>query len=174
MAVKTEFTYPSGDSKTQIRALRWVPDEGISPVGVLQIIHGMQEFIDRYDDFASFMAAHGFIVTGCDLPGHGGSIRDGNENYFGYFGDNDYSEGNSTNPAGETDGNKNLIRAIRALQMLTQDLYPELPYQRNRIPPGSGDCCRYVSVESYRRQKRLVLPQSVFEQSGARGSEQTV
>ena len=57
MAVKTEFTYPSGDGKTQIRALRWVPDEGISPVGVLQIIHGMQEFIDRYDDFASLMTS---------------------------------------------------------------------------------------------------------------------
>ena len=72
MAVKTEFTYPSGDNRTQIRALRWVPDEGIAPAGVLQIIHGMQEFIDRYDDFACFMASHGFIVTGCDLLGHGG------------------------------------------------------------------------------------------------------
>ena len=128
MAVKTEFTYPSGDNRTQIRALRWVPDESIAPAGVLQIIHGMQEFIDRYDDFACFMASHGFIVTGCDLLGHGGSIRDGNENYFGYFGENDFLEGNSTDPAGELSGNKILMRDIRTLQMLTQDLYPELPY----------------------------------------------
>ena len=128
MAVKTEFTYPAGENKAPLRALRWTPDEGTAPVGVLQIVHGMQEFIDRYDDFACFMASHGFIVTGCDLPGHGGSIPNGDENYFGYFGDNDFHEGNSTNPAGETNGNRNLIRAIRALQMLTQDLYPELPY----------------------------------------------
>ena len=127
MAVKTEFTYPSGDGKTQIRALRWVPDEGISPVGVLQIIHGMQEFIDRYDDFASFMTAHGFIVTGCDLLGHGGSVRGGDENYFGYFGKNDFSEAPDGSTE-ESDGNKILIRDVRTLQMLTQDLYPELPY----------------------------------------------
>ena len=77
MAVRTEFTYPSADQITQIRALRWVPDEGTAPVGVLQIVHGMQEFIDRYDDFAVYMAAHGFIVTGNDMLGHGGSIRGG-------------------------------------------------------------------------------------------------
>ena len=127
MAIRTEFTYPSGDKKTQIRALRWVPDEGVPAVGVLQIIHGMQEFIDRYDDFAVFMAAHGFIVTGCDLPGHGGSIRGGDENYFGYFGENDYP-GMRSDSAGETDGNRILIRDIRSLQMLTRDLYPDLPY----------------------------------------------
>ena len=68
MADKTEFTYPAGENKAPLRALRWTPDEGTAPVGVLQIIHGMQEFIDRYDDLACFMASHGFIVTGCDLP----------------------------------------------------------------------------------------------------------
>ncbi len=126
MAVRTEFTYPSADQITQIRALRWVPDEGTAPVGILQIVHGMQEFIDRYDDFAVFMAAHGFIVTGNDMLGHGGSIRNGDENYFGYFGENEYPglKGDST---GEEDGNRTLIRDIRTLQMLTQDLYPDLP-----------------------------------------------
>ena len=127
MAVKTEFTYPSGDNKTQIRALRWEPDDGTQAVGVLQIIHGMQEFIDRYDDFANYMASNGFIVTGCDLLGHGGSIREGDENYFGYFGNNDYP-GLKSDSTGEMDGNRTLIRDIRSLQMLTQDLYPELPY----------------------------------------------
>ncbi len=127
MAIRTEFTYPSGDNKTQIRALRWVPEEGIPARGILQIIHGMQEFIDRYDDFANYMASHGFIVTGCDLLGHGGSIREDDENYFGYFGENDHP-GMKSDSTGEKDGNKILIKDIRALQMLTQDLYPELPY----------------------------------------------
>ena len=127
MAVKTEFTYLSADNKTQIRALRWVPEEGCAVRGVLQIIHGMQEFIDRYDDFATYMAAHGFVVTGCDLLGHGGSIRNGDENYFGYFGDNDYP-GMKSDSTGEKNGNRTLIKDIRTLQMLTRDLYPELPY----------------------------------------------
>ncbi len=127
MANKTEFTYLSADKKTPIRALRWMPDEGTAPVAVLQIIHGMQEFIDRYDDFATFMASHGFIVTGCDLLGHGGSIRNGDERYFGYFGESDYAEG-KTDSSGEMNGNRTLIRDIRSLQLLTQDLFPDLPY----------------------------------------------
>jgi alpha-beta hydrolase superfamily lysophospholipase len=48
---KKEFYYPSTDGKTQIHAIRWEP-EG-EPKAILQIIHGMVEFIDRYNDFAA-------------------------------------------------------------------------------------------------------------------------
>ena len=44
---KVEFTYPSHDGKTQIHAICWEPDE--KPAAVLQISHGMVEYIDRYD-----------------------------------------------------------------------------------------------------------------------------
>ena len=86
MSTKTEFRYPSSDGITQIRAVTWVPDEGIKPTGLLQIVHGMQEFIDRYDAFATFMTEHGYIVFGNDMLGHGGSLRNGDERYWGYFG----------------------------------------------------------------------------------------
>lgn len=51
-AMKQDFFYPSKDKITRIHAIRWVP-EG-TPRAILQICHGMQEYIDRYDDFASF------------------------------------------------------------------------------------------------------------------------
>lgn len=39
--------------------------------GIVQICHGMNEYADRYDDFAGFLAARGFVVCGHDHAGHG-------------------------------------------------------------------------------------------------------
>lgn len=41
------------------------------PVGVVQLIHGMDEHARRYDRFAKFMNRHGFIVFGDDHRAHG-------------------------------------------------------------------------------------------------------
>ena len=42
-----------------------------SPKAVLQIVHGMVEHIERYDDFASFMNMNDYIVLGDDHRAHG-------------------------------------------------------------------------------------------------------
>ena len=52
-------------------------------MALLQIIHGMQEYIDRYDEFARFLAEKGILVMGNDHLGHGGSVS-GNGTY-GFF-----------------------------------------------------------------------------------------
>lgn len=39
--------------------------------GVVQILHGMVEHIKRYDEFARFLNAHGYVVLGDDHRGHG-------------------------------------------------------------------------------------------------------
>ena len=56
--MKQEFFYPSRDGLTRIHAVEWIPEGEIR--GILQIAHGMVEFIDRYDRFASFLASRGF------------------------------------------------------------------------------------------------------------------
>lgn len=66
--MKQEFFYPSKDKVTQIHAIRWVPEE--TPRAILQICHGMQEYIDRYDDFACFLMERGIYVVGNDHLGH--------------------------------------------------------------------------------------------------------
>ena len=48
--MKRHFTYPSRDGVTQIHAIEWKPEGEVK--AVLQLCHGMVEFIDRYDDFA--------------------------------------------------------------------------------------------------------------------------
>lgn len=42
-----------------------------TPKAVIKIIHGMTERKERYEDFAGFLAEHGFIAVTADLRGHG-------------------------------------------------------------------------------------------------------
>ena len=81
-AIKKEsLFYQSADGIDKIHASIWTP-EG-EPRAILQIIHGMQEYIDRYDELARFFAGHGFVVCGEDHLGHGESVADGKS--YGYF-----------------------------------------------------------------------------------------
>ena len=70
MALKREFTFLSGDGATQIHGIEWKPESG-KICGILQIFHGMVEYIERYEDFAEFLTEKGFLVgprqtcTGC-------------------------------------------------------------------------------------------------------------
>ena len=82
MAVKREFTFESGDSRTRIHAVEWKP-ENAEIHAVLQIFHGMVEFIDRYEEFACYLAERGIVVRGSDHLGHGASIVEKED--YGYF-----------------------------------------------------------------------------------------
>lgn len=108
--MKQEFFYPSKDGKTQIHAVEWIPEGDVR--GVLQIAHGMVEFIERYDRFASFMASQGFYVVGNDHLGHGKSVTD--ESQLGYF--------------AKDNGNFCVIGDMQQLRLDTQKKYPGLPY----------------------------------------------
>lgn len=50
--------------------------EAISPKGLIQILHGMQEHKERYCHFAEFLAANGYSVLIHDHLGHGKSISE--------------------------------------------------------------------------------------------------
>ena len=53
------------------------------PRAAVQIVHGMCEYIARYEDFISFLCANGIAVFGHDHLGHGGSVV--SDEYLGYF-----------------------------------------------------------------------------------------
>ena len=77
-----EFTYRSADGKTPIHAVEWLPDGQIR--AVLQISHGVAEYILRYAPFAEFLTERGFAVVGHDHLGHGQSVLRGAPRlYFG-------------------------------------------------------------------------------------------
>lgn len=65
--------YLSKDGTTTIHAVKWQP--GGKPKGVVQIIHGMCEYAERYTPFAEFLASNGYIVCAEDHAGHGKSAN---------------------------------------------------------------------------------------------------
>ena len=72
--------YIASNGGGQLRCGLWTPKGEAK--AVVQIIHGIAEHIGRYDDFASFLAARGYVVAADDHMGHGGSVTDG---LYGYF-----------------------------------------------------------------------------------------
>ncbi len=77
-----EISYPSSDGIHTIHAEIYFPKEK-SPVGVVQIAHGMVDYVERYKPLADFLTGAGYIVAGNDHLGHGKSVSSPEE--FGYF-----------------------------------------------------------------------------------------
>ena len=60
--MKDEFYFPSKDGNTEIHTIEWKPEGEVK--AVLQLSHGMVEYVNRYDEFARFLCGHGFYVVG--------------------------------------------------------------------------------------------------------------
>lgn len=86
---------------------KWIPEE--TPRGIVQLVHGMAEHIDRYDQVASFLCGRGFLVVGHNHLGHGKDAA-----LHGYFGDRD--------------GWRALVEDVHTLRNTVQAEYPRLPY----------------------------------------------
>lgn len=67
----------STDGKTRINGIIWWPDE--QPKAVVQLVHGMAEYIMRYEPFARYLNGKGFVVCGHDHLGHGKSVADASQ-----------------------------------------------------------------------------------------------
>ena len=88
MSQMIDFTLPSCQPGRTLHAFRCVPEGEVR--AVLQLSHGMVEFIDRYKPLAENLAARGILVTGNDHLGHGGSIRTKDD--YGYFGEPEWGD----------------------------------------------------------------------------------
>lgn len=110
MTKKTDFTFLSSDGKTRLHGIAWIPED-VTPAAVLQIVHGVAEYIGRYDDFARFLNSHGVIVVGHDHLGHGLSLPEGGTPV--YFGD-----GNTWNTP---------VDDVYVLHTKLKEQYPHLP-----------------------------------------------
>lgn len=107
---KQNFYFKSSDKMNRIYGICWIP-EGQKVRAVLQIAHGMLEFIDRYDDFARFLCSKGIAVVGNDHLGHGSSVS--SEEDWGYMGEN---------------GFECLVDDLKKVQKHFKQRFPEVPY----------------------------------------------
>ena len=108
--MKSDFYFDSSNNKDRIHGVMWKPEGNIK--AILQISHGMAEFIERYADFAVFLNSHGILVAGNDHLGHGDSASSKEE--FGYF--------------AETDGNSCIIDDLHQVTEIIKKDYPGIPY----------------------------------------------
>lgn len=123
MATQT-FTVPieyaSRDGKTTINAKLWTNaafgSEGqagtAKPKAVIQIVHGMAEYIDRYDDLAEYLVGRGFVVCAEDHIGHGRSAAGPEE--YGHM------------PA--HGGKDILLGDAHELYRIVHGVFPDVPY----------------------------------------------
>ena len=105
--MREDFWYDSKGAG-KIHGCRWTPEE--SPKAVVQIVHGIAEFIERYDEFAAYLNGLGFLVVAEDHMGHGQSVgENGIQGYFhgGWF---------------------TAVEDTMTLLRETQAAYPDIPY----------------------------------------------
>jgi len=110
MVTCREFFYLSSDGRTNIHAVQWQDEQ--PPRAVVQIVHGICEYVERYDRFAHWLAERGFVVVGNDHLGHGESWQEPERE--GLF--------------SETDGWNKVVQDVEALRARTAAAYPGLPY----------------------------------------------
>ena len=103
------FSLPSSDGIHTLAAFCWTPE---NPVGVIQLSHGMCEYILRYTDFVERMCDAGFAVVGHDHLGHGYTARNADE--LGYMTD-------AKDPA------RCLVKDVYAVNSWIKSTFPSLP-----------------------------------------------
>lgn len=125
---KTEFYYPSCDEIHDIHAIVWKPEGDVR--AMMQISHGMTEYIERYEEVAEYMTARGILVFGNDHLGHGLSVM--TEEEWGFFASGD---------AGEK-----VVRDLHTLNIRMCREYPDAPLFLLGHSMGSFMARRYAAT----------------------------
>lgn len=135
----------SSDQQHQLYVKYWLPNA--KPVAVIQLIHGMQEHIDRYHDFAIFLANQGFLVVGHDHLGHGKTAETKDE--LGFF--------------AEKNGAVFVVKDVLQVREETLRRAPDLPYFMLGHSMGSLILRNYLSQYPEKELTGAIIMGSAFE-----------
>jgi alpha-beta hydrolase superfamily lysophospholipase len=125
---REDIRLPSKAAGRTIHTVIWEPEE--EPRAVLQIAHGMGEYIGRYEPFAVFLCGRGIAVVGHDHLGHGESIRV--EDDRGFFADEN--------------GDAVVIQDMKTVTLEAKRRYPGLPVFLLGHSMGSFFARRYLAA----------------------------
>lgn len=126
MIEKRESYFPSTNGVHQLHMIQWKPEGKV--IAILQISHGMVEYINRYDRFATYLAKKGILVVGNDHLGHGKSVN--SEEELGYF--------------TSKDGSKIVVDDLHQLTRKMKQVYSDIPYFMLGHSMGSFFIRRYA------------------------------
>ena len=138
--VTSNFTFLSNDGKTAVHAVKWTPDSG-EYSAILQITHGMVEFIERYIPFAEFLTTKGYMVVGHDHIGHGQSVV--TQEGWGYF-----CEGNPSDI---------VVEDMHKLRTLIQEENPGVPYFMLGHSMGSFMLRKYLATHNEKLRGAIIM-----------------
>ena len=98
----------SSNGKRDIACYVYVPDGAVR--GIVQIAHGMCDYIENYALLAEHLCEKGIVVCGNDHLGHGNSAEDSRD--YGYFGGGGY---------------QTLVKDLRKMNKLVRTTYKDVP-----------------------------------------------
>lgn len=101
----------------RIHGCRWEPKG--QPKGVVQIVHGIAEYADRFESLAIYLTGLGYVVVAEDHMGHGRSV--GEDCPQGYFNGGWFAA----------------VEDTRTLMRYSMSKYPGIPYFLIGISMGS-------------------------------------
>ncbi|MBR5222551.1 MAG: lysophospholipase [Clostridia bacterium] len=99
----------STDNIHTLRGKIFIPNGEIK--GLFHLVHGMTEYIDRYDHLFSFFAENGFVAFGYDHLGHGKTAE--NDDELGFI--------------AHKDGWKYLVNDVVTFTKAVKKIYPDTP-----------------------------------------------
>lgn len=134
--IRKEYSVPSKSGVADVFARCWAPAQE-PPVAVFQIVHGMAEHGERYEEFARFLCEKGFAVLVDDHIGHGKSVKSDDD--LGYF--------------GESGGWNSFVEDERTITEMIKEEYPELPIVFFGHSMGSFIAREYI--RRYGRDERI-------------------
>ena len=131
------FEFVSHSKRAMVNAKLWTSAKfgspnvpGVeSPKAVIQIAHGMAEYIDRYDDLARYLVSRGFVVCAEDHVGHGGTAT----------GPDDYGHMPLRN------GKNVVVRDVHTLHRMVARTFPDVPYVMYGHSMGSFITRAYIA-----------------------------
>ena len=138
--VTNNFTFLSNDGKTAIHAVKWLPDSG-EYSAILQITHGMVEYIERYAPFAEFLTSKGYMVVGHDHLGHGQSVASKED--WGFF-----YEGKPSDT---------VVADMHKLRTLIQEENPDTPYFMLGHSMGSFMLRKYLCLHNDNLRGAIIM-----------------
>jgi alpha-beta hydrolase superfamily lysophospholipase len=97
--------------------------------GIVQIHHGYCEHADRYEHFASYLLNQGYVVVVSDFVGHGQSLIDFEQGFFGM--DN---------------GSDGIVEDMHHLFEVIRSTYSEAPYYLCGIDLGALFIRKFMSI----------------------------
>ena len=143
--MKKHFTIPSADGRTTLHGIRWIPEGEVR--GVLQLVHGMSEYIDRYDGLATWLCDYGIAVIGHDHLGHGASmVTMADKGFFA-----------------EKNGKGILLKDIHRVNWIAKKLHPEVPVFILGHSFGSFLLRRYMTIYGGEMDGAIVCGTGDFE-----------